>query len=385
VRQRNFFDPWGNPIDTTWQVDFPLTNRGFTGHEHYLYFKIINMNGRLYDPVIGRFFSPDKYVQIPDFTQSFNRYSYCLNNPLQYIDPSGESFLDVLFGILFFIPRVLNECFQWVDDKMNGVDRPNGYFNWSYLIGQTEPGAPHSTNSVNVISYGHPFYIYSTPSGRNGYGINADNSIAEQFDFEWYWAGGTIGHLKKKGSNKQFGMVKAWGQWYTRKVAVAGNETSVQAGKMSRSGDISDFFGHLDFGYNMIIDGIPNASNFAKGFGTGISGLSFFADMNQIYNQYNTGGRRNVNPVTATNAGANFTGLVSKFLSRLGIGRSVMPFVGNVAGFVGTAITTAQSWWTIYSKMDGLRFAPLSIDHTIGEPYFVDPFDYYYYKSIGEW
>lgn len=60
------------------------------------------MNARLYDPVIGRFLSPDPYVQMPDFTQNFNRYSYCLNNPLTYYDNSGEfiiidSFLVGLF------------------------------------------------------------------------------------------------------------------------------------------------------------------------------------------------------------------------------------------------------------------------------------------------
>jgi RHS repeat-associated protein len=53
----------------------------------------INMNARLYDPVIARFFSPDNYVQIPEFTQAFNRYSYCLNNPLKYVDPSGNAYI----------------------------------------------------------------------------------------------------------------------------------------------------------------------------------------------------------------------------------------------------------------------------------------------------
>ncbi len=48
------------------------------------------MNGRLYDPAVGRFFSPDNYVQLPDNPQSYNRYSYCLNNPLKYTDPSGQ-------------------------------------------------------------------------------------------------------------------------------------------------------------------------------------------------------------------------------------------------------------------------------------------------------
>lgn len=57
-------------------------DRGFTGHEHYDRLHIINANARLYDPTIGRFFSPDPFVQVPDFTQGFNRYSYCMNNPV---------------------------------------------------------------------------------------------------------------------------------------------------------------------------------------------------------------------------------------------------------------------------------------------------------------
>jgi len=60
--------------------------------KHEPLFGIINMNGRLYDPVLGRFLSPDPYVQMPDFTQNFNRYSYCLNNPLVYTDPNGYWF-----------------------------------------------------------------------------------------------------------------------------------------------------------------------------------------------------------------------------------------------------------------------------------------------------
>jgi RHS repeat-associated protein len=47
-------------------------------------------NGRMYDPIIGRVLSPDNYVQDPSNAQSYNKYSYCLNNPLKYTDPSGE-------------------------------------------------------------------------------------------------------------------------------------------------------------------------------------------------------------------------------------------------------------------------------------------------------
>jgi RHS repeat-associated protein len=53
------------------------------------FFGLINMNGRMYDPLLGRMLSPDPFVQAPTFTQSFNRYSYVWNNPLKYTDPSG--------------------------------------------------------------------------------------------------------------------------------------------------------------------------------------------------------------------------------------------------------------------------------------------------------
>ncbi len=48
------------------------------------------MNGRMYDAKLGRFLSPNNFVQDPYNTQNFNRYGYVLNNPLMYSDPSGE-------------------------------------------------------------------------------------------------------------------------------------------------------------------------------------------------------------------------------------------------------------------------------------------------------
>jgi len=52
---------------------------------------LYNYNARLYDPFIGRFISPDTIVPEPFNPQSLNRYSYCLNNPLIYVDPSGHA------------------------------------------------------------------------------------------------------------------------------------------------------------------------------------------------------------------------------------------------------------------------------------------------------
>ncbi|MEZ4772740.1 MAG: RHS repeat-associated core domain-containing protein [Bacteroidia bacterium] len=51
---------------------------------------LIHMNGRLYDPVLGRMLSPDNYIQAAFGSQGYNRYSYAVNNPLRFTDPSGE-------------------------------------------------------------------------------------------------------------------------------------------------------------------------------------------------------------------------------------------------------------------------------------------------------
>jgi RHS repeat-associated protein len=50
---------------------------------------IIHMNGRIYDPTLGRFLQADPFIQFPNNSQSYNRYSYVLNNPMSYTDPSG--------------------------------------------------------------------------------------------------------------------------------------------------------------------------------------------------------------------------------------------------------------------------------------------------------
>jgi RHS repeat-associated protein len=65
------------------------TTRGFTGHEMLDEVGAVHMNGRVYDPHIGRFLSADPIVQDESNVQNLNRYSYVLNNPLSLSDPSG--------------------------------------------------------------------------------------------------------------------------------------------------------------------------------------------------------------------------------------------------------------------------------------------------------
>ena len=97
------YDAWGRLRDPATQEHASsdlLLWRGFTGHEWLPWFGLYNMNARLYDPVLGRFLSPDPYVQMPDNTQNLNRYLYALNNPFQYTDPSGEFLIALLVGAL---------------------------------------------------------------------------------------------------------------------------------------------------------------------------------------------------------------------------------------------------------------------------------------------
>jgi RHS repeat-associated protein len=88
------FDPWGrrrNPVNWSY-TGFPssfLFDRGYTGHEHLDAFGLINMNGRMYDPVVSRFLSPDPFTQASHNLQGLNRYSYLMNNPMNGTDPTG--------------------------------------------------------------------------------------------------------------------------------------------------------------------------------------------------------------------------------------------------------------------------------------------------------
>ena len=96
------YDAWGRMTTAVNTLPF---HRGYGGHEMLTEFGLVNMNGRMYDYNLGRFLSPDNYVQLPHDSQSFNRYSYCLNNPLKYTDPSGELFGidDLIIGAAAFI------------------------------------------------------------------------------------------------------------------------------------------------------------------------------------------------------------------------------------------------------------------------------------------
>ena len=154
LKEELSFDPWDrrrNPTNWTFN-DVPdnyLFDRGYTGHEHLDEFVLINMNGRVYDPVIGKFLSPDPLVQLPDYSQNYNRYTYAFNNPLKYVDPSGYS---------------SNTYLKYM---MNNYDNFN--YRGSYYSFDSETNSFHNSRG-NVLNNGGYYYNYTTNEYKNGYG-----------------------------------------------------------------------------------------------------------------------------------------------------------------------------------------------------------------------
>ena len=134
VKEKYAYDPWGNrrnPAswkDADTRTKF-IVDRGYTLHEHLDALGLINMNGRVYDPLLGMFLSPDPYVQAPGNWLNYNRYGYCYGNPLLYTDPSGE--------IAWFIPLIIGAV---VGAYSGGVIANEGQYNpakWDYSSGKT--------------------------------------------------------------------------------------------------------------------------------------------------------------------------------------------------------------------------------------------------------
>ncbi len=173
--EQRHFDAWGNlthlqtgngAIITDKQQLLAaslLIDRGYTGHEHFAEIGIIHMNGRLYDPLLRRFLNADENIQDPYNTQNYNKYSYVLNNPLMYSDPSGEIVWWVAAGIF----AVVSHAAQ------------------SYIMNQpmTLHGLAHSlimSYSSSIISMGidQVFQVASTALNFGSLGTKAMSVLA---------------------------------------------------------------------------------------------------------------------------------------------------------------------------------------------------------------
>lgn len=154
VKEELSYDAWGRLRDAkTLAIYEPseepilFLGRGYTGHEHMTRFGLINMNARLYDPVLSRFVSADPHVQNPLLSQNHNRYLYCLNNPLRYTDRNGEWFgIDdlIVAGASFVIGYVSHgiSTGYWGKDAFisGGISAATGWLAFNTMGGSAAMG-----------------------------------------------------------------------------------------------------------------------------------------------------------------------------------------------------------------------------------------------------
>jgi RHS repeat-associated protein len=155
------YDAWGsrrNPDGTaanSASFDQQAGNREFTGQEQIPDVGLVNMNGRLYDPSLGRFLSPDPTVQFIANLQSYNRYSYAGNNPLRYTDPTG-----------YFLDLLAKDIYKHGGDFLSSLKDPVNDFELLTTIAVCVPGGPACllygidlalVNTTVAVSEGVPF------------------------------------------------------------------------------------------------------------------------------------------------------------------------------------------------------------------------------------
>lgn len=189
VLQRLSYDPWGTLRDPVTLVPFApgdephlLLSRGYTGHEHLPWFGLVNMNARLYDPATGRFLNPDPFVQDPTCTQSFNRYSYCLNNPLRYSDPTGRDILYITDGGII-VYREYSSTIEW-NYLLSGVTCTPEYSKPDFAVNhEMHQMFRPLNNDVVIWSDGFNYYDSNSLSGGGPLGGSAaGNRVTGQTD-----------------------------------------------------------------------------------------------------------------------------------------------------------------------------------------------------------
>ncbi len=102
IKERIEYYPFGTyREDVSYDPQFPAVNYTFTDQEDDDELGFYNFKARLYDPLLGRFLSADSNVPDPGQLQTLNRYSYCANNPVVYMDPSGHDFgISIIIGVI---------------------------------------------------------------------------------------------------------------------------------------------------------------------------------------------------------------------------------------------------------------------------------------------
>ncbi len=156
-----------------------VTRDGFTGHEHLDNLDLIHMNGRVYDPRIGRFISADPYITLPYDGQGLSRYAYALNNPLAFTDPSGFDPAPCVATQSGNCAKVTVIGASWADymrvfggshstETASALQRDPCGQNGSALACAMQSGIPFSSSSVVLTVGRHPDATLSTGGRLDG-------------------------------------------------------------------------------------------------------------------------------------------------------------------------------------------------------------------------
>jgi RHS repeat-associated protein len=181
-------DSWGPYTDPQLiAFDHSRTTRGFTGHEMLDEVGIVHMNGRIYDPKLGRFLQADPFVQEPTNTQSLNRYSYVFNNPLNATDPSGY-FLDfIAYAVMgAIIGKIGQDLDLPVLSALGNI----------VVCGSTGGlGCASTFAFASTVGAGGSFNDAFKNGLFAGLSAAAFSGIGDAFDGTGFWAQGGAGHI----------------------------------------------------------------------------------------------------------------------------------------------------------------------------------------------
>ncbi len=231
LEESTHYGAWGT-IDKHWSKvgnsSFnyeSILQRGYTGHEHFFDVDLIHMNGRLYDANLGRFISPDNYVQDPGNTQNYNRYGYAYNNPLMFNDPSGEFFLAAVFAVAsalggtaiatvaaaFIVGGASAVLFNGVANLVNGESFFSGAGS-AFLFGGISGVISFG---IGQISWSNSVFQHAAHGLSGGF-----MSVLQGGDFGSGFASGFISHAIAAGTDMLVGENSAW-----RDVAIVASGT----------------------------------------------------------------------------------------------------------------------------------------------------------------
>lgn len=130
---------WGEPPPPAGSYGSTVSTVGFTGHEDEEDLGLTNMRGRIYDPKVGRFLQTDPIVSDPHFGQAWNPYSYVLNSPLNFVDPTGFQ------AWAPSTPEMPDGC-----DASCRYSAPDGKWYKTILIEESKQGRDHHWKQVEV-------------------------------------------------------------------------------------------------------------------------------------------------------------------------------------------------------------------------------------------